>query len=132
MKCKSCGLEKDPSLFYVSNKSRCKDCVKESVKSNRKENIEHYREYDRVSGNRQPESYAGDYRQKYPNKYSAHILVGNSLRDGKLERKPCESCGRSDTVHAHHDDYLKPLDVRWLCAAHHRQWHVEHGQALNA
>jgi len=40
-------------------------------------------------------------------------------------------CGSSEYIHAHHDDYDKPLDVRWLCAAHHKQWHDENGEAKN-
>jgi hypothetical protein len=34
----------------------------------------------------------------------------------------CEVCGEAATA-AHHDDYSKPLDVRYLCAAHHTDWH---------
>ena len=40
----------------------------------------------------------------------------------KLERKPCEIC-YSLPVIAHHKDYSKPLDVVFLCIAHHRAWH---------
>jgi len=40
----------------------------------------------------------------------------------KLERQPCEVCGDLN-VHAHHDDYSKPLDVRWLCRSHHGAVH---------
>jgi hypothetical protein len=29
------------------------------------------------------------------------------------------------------DDYLKPLSVRWLCTAHHAQWHDENGEGVN-
>ena len=28
-------------------------------------------------------------------------------------------------VVAHHDDYSKPLDVRWLCRSHHMQLHAD-------
>ena len=48
MLCKSCLQEKVQSEFYVSNKSRCKACIKASVRANRLEKIEHYRSYDRA------------------------------------------------------------------------------------
>lgn len=45
-----------------------------------------------------------------------------AIRSGRLVRQPCEVCG-DDQVDAHHDDYDKPLDVRWLCRKHHRAAH---------
>lgn len=41
-----------------------------------------------------------------------------AIKDGTLIRKPCEVCG-DEKVDGHHDDYSKPLDVRWLCRKHH-------------
>jgi hypothetical protein len=41
-----------------------------------------------------------------------------ALRDHELCPKECEVCGNPKTQ-GHHDDYSKPLDVRWLCAKHH-------------
>ncbi len=41
-----------------------------------------------------------------------------ALRLGHLQRKPCEVCGSPDSE-KHHDDYDKPLEVRWLCRKHH-------------
>ena len=58
-----------------------------------------------------------------PLKYSAHILVYGALKRGILIRKDCEKCGKS--AQAHHDDYFKPLDVRWLCRSHHMQHHSD-------
>lgn len=44
-------------------------------------------------------------------------------RRGKLSPEPCEVCGVED-VEMHHDDYDKPLDVRWLCRQHHSDLHA--------
>jgi ribosome-binding protein aMBF1 (putative translation factor) len=41
---------------------------------------------------------------------------------GRLVPEPCEVCG-TETVEAHHDDYDKPLEVRWLCRRHHSEVH---------
>lgn len=54
-----------------------------------------------------------------PEKRAAHKAVEKALRNGKLERQPCE-CGCDRKVQAHHDDYFKPLEVRWLCHEAHR------------
>lgn len=64
------------------------------------------------------------FMQNNPKKRAAHIAVGNALRDGRIISAPCEVCG-NPSAQAHHDDYNKPLDVRWLCTTHHAQWHKE-------
>lgn len=57
-------------------------------------------------------------------KRKAHAMAGNAIRDGRLIRQPCEVCGKTK-VDAHHDDYSKPLEVRWLCRRHHADVHLE-------
>lgn len=56
--------------------------------------------------------------------------VIKSLRIGNIARLPCEVCG-AEKVDAHHDDYSKPLEVRWLCRRHHRLHHARFGAGLN-
>lgn len=63
-----------------------------------------------------------NWRRQNPNKYAAHIAVQRALSQGKLMKQPCEVCG-AEVVDAHHDDYSKPLKVRWLCRTHHTRLH---------
>lgn len=49
-------------------------------------------------------------------------IVNNAVSSGKIKKQPCEVCG-AELVEAHHDDYNKPLEVRWLCKKHHTEWH---------
>lgn len=135
--CKKCLVEKPKSEFYGHQKTtdrlqgKCKECSKSLAIANRLAKLDHYREYDRIRGNRLPDGYQQEYRSEFPNKYRAHTMVGNAIKAGNLFKEPCEECGSDDSLHAHHDDYAKPLNVRWLCAAHHRQWHVANGEAAN-
>ena len=46
------------------------------------------------------------------------------VKRGVLPLSPCEKCGSLD-VNAHHDDYTKPLQVRWMCVPCHQQHHRE-------
>jgi len=41
---------------------------------------------------------------------------------GLLKPRPCETCGFFVTE-MHHDDYDKPLEVRWLCRKCHLAFH---------
>ena len=60
----------------------------------------------------------------------ARSAVTCAKRSGRLVVQPCERCGTTSGVDAHHEDYTKPLDVRWLCKAHHRERHVELGTPI--
>ena len=54
----------------------------------------------------------------------ARDKTNREINSGRLVRQPCEVCGSVPT-HAHHDDYEKPLDVRWLCRSHHVEHHAK-------
>lgn len=56
-------------------------------------------------------------------KKEAYRVYHRALRQGELTRKPCEVCGNPKT-HGHHEDYSKPLEVRWLCETHHGETRV--------
>lgn len=135
-KCFKCNIKKSLKDFYAhpempdGHVNKCKKCNKKDVASHRIKNIDKIRAYDRDRGLRQPKEYFKNYNKKYPNAHLAITKVNNFVRDGKLKKKKCEICNSVKVV-AHHDDYLKPLEVRWMCQAHHKQWHVKNGEGLN-
>lgn len=148
--CKGCGLEKDPTLYYESNKSTCKECVKKRNRENRAEKLGYYREYDKAramnpervkarkdyletdTGRGVKRKASEKYIQNNPKKRKAHIIIGNAVRDGKIVKASrCEVCGSDSALTGHHDDYDLPLEVRWLCAKCHIAWHKENGEGLN-
>lgn len=55
-------------------------------------------------------------------KLRARRAVSHAIKSGTLVRKPCEVC-KATKVDGHHDDYKKPLSVRWLCKQHHSDVH---------
>jgi len=63
--------------------------------------------------------------------HNAHAKVQAALRIGALVRpESCEACQSpwdkaipKTKPLAHHDDYNKPLEVRWLCTKCHYAWH---------
>lgn len=63
------------------------------------------------------------YRDLPPEMRHAHDAVDWAVHKGRLIRQPCEVCGAEDLIVAHHDDYSKPLEVRWLCRQHHADVH---------
>lgn len=77
-----------------------------------RQNIESIRAYDRVRG--------GSDVRGTPAKRRARQAAYVHHRDAQ----PCERCGASN-AQRHHDDYMKPLAVRWLCPKHHGEAHRE-------
>lgn len=135
--CFKCASVKPLSDFYShpmmadGHVNKCKECNKKDVRENRKKKVEYYREYDKERGNRQGISYLKEYRKRFPKKWAAHKIVRFAIKCGYTTKSPCEKCGCSEKTHAHHDDYHKPLEIRWLCPACHRAWHDENGEAAN-
>ena len=131
--CFKCGETKSIADFYAHPKmsdghlGKCKICTKKDVRTNYKNHHAHFIRYE-LERNKTEKRKAQhttltiNQRSKYPDRYRANTAVGNAIRDGELTKKPCEVCGQAK-VEAHHDDYSKPLDVRWLCHYHHREHH---------
>lgn len=112
--------------------TKCKECHKASVKI-AYENANGRVSYERSRlSNPERKAKNADYvrnsRRRNPQKYKARTAVGNAVRDGRLTRLPCQVCGSTVRVQAHHHDYGKPLDVEWLCFQHHRE--DEHGHKV--
>lgn len=144
--CFKCKEVKPITEFYAhpamgdGRLNKCKECTRADVRDNYLANIERYREYERgraslphrVEARKEyaqtPEGREAfkrsnrRWQERNPIKRKAQVLAGNAIRDGRLAKQPCEVCGNSK-AQAHHDDYGKPLDVRWLCTKHHAEWH---------
>lgn len=80
---------------------------------------------------RRPERHAElarDYRRRHPEKVIAQNRLNYAVRKGLIQRKPCEACGTTEKVHAHHHSYEPEhwYDVRWLCYVCHK---LEHNDA---
>lgn len=73
------------------------------------------------------------HESKYPNRKLARQMARNAIRAGILVRpSACELLGlighvqdHAGAIEAHHDDYSKPLEVRWLCKACHTRHSLE-------
>lgn len=128
-----CGEIKPLSAFYKHKQmadgylNKCKECTKKDVSDNYRSNIDHYIEYEhkrsKISERKEKSlEYQKKRRALNKDKYYAHFSVNNAIRDGRLKKQPCEVCGNKNTE-AHHDDYSKPLEVKWLCRKHHLEIH---------
>jgi len=60
-------------------------------------------------------------------RYKIRQATRYAIRRGYIIQKPCEVCGEIK-VEAHHDDYNKPFDVRFLCQKHHLEHHINEGR----
>lgn len=67
-------------------------------------------------------SFQVTYRKKFPERRRAHCLVEYALKNGSLKKMPCVKCGNQKSE-AHHEDYSKPLEVKWLCRPCHLKEH---------
>jgi hypothetical protein len=135
--CSKCGEIKSLSAFY-NRTNKCKECTKQGVRLNRLNNVEYYRNYDKIRNSSQVRinknsEYTKYYRLEFPEKYKAHTSVNNALRDKRLvSYSNCECCGDSKDIHAHHSSYSEEMHliVTWLCAICHSKLHRDFDNLL--
>jgi hypothetical protein len=54
----------------------------------------------------------------------ARAALKRAVRQGKIVRPTaCSACPSTIRIQAHHADYSRPLDVRWLCSLCHGKEH---------
>lgn len=65
-------------------------------------------------------------RPEYQLKSAARNMVLAAIKMGTIEKGPCNACGATEEVQAHHADYARPLEVEWLCRPCHQKHHHPH------
>lgn len=139
LKCNACGVDKPYEEFNKKiaegplepwNLRRCKECAhNEYVK---RYGVPARRAALNASSNswkeRNPDRHAElarEYRRRHPEKVIAQNRLNYAVRRGIVQRKPCEVCGTTEKVHAHHHSYAPEhwYDVQWLCFVCHKLEH---------
>lgn len=134
-KCKSCGGVKEISEFYIWNINLCKNCVNIKKAARRVLHFAELRIKERLRrrcrgvtdlDKRRRQGREADHRARARNpefmrlKKKVRWLVSCAVKRGDLIKPDsCQECGNIGEIEAHHDDYNRPLDVRWLCLECH-------------
>lgn len=113
--CPTCETEKPLAEYHFDKRGypigRCKECMKANDRT--PERRAYRTEWNRQNRKNNPLAL---FKQR------VNHLTRFAVKLGLLTPQPCEVCGDWD-VHAHHTDYRKPLEVRWLCQKHHATLH---------
>lgn len=128
-RCVKCGETKPLEDFYRKKSSsdgrwsECKDCTKARKREYERNNRDKVNARKRRSRQRNIDTHRKAYqrrvreqRAQFPERRRANIAVRRAIDKGQLSRPAtCEDCGAGGKIDAHHDDYDKRLEVRWLC-----------------
>ena len=134
--CFKCKTEKERSEFYKHSQmgdgllGKCKDCTKKDSHERHLVKLQDpewaIKERKRQREKEERRRRAGKvkkYKQANSKRPKANIDLSNAVRTGKIQRKPCQVCGK-EKAQGHHEDYSKSLDVVWLCTRHHADRHI--------
>lgn len=124
--CRRCGVERPLTEFNRNRRERdgmqrtCRKCQLEVNRDWRERNPEKARAASRRYQARHPAPRASsrDVRR-------VHSALARAVRAGTvLKPSACSVCSSNGRIEAHHEDYGKPLEVRWLCPRCHQRVHA--------
>lgn len=125
--CSNCGPKPEADFYRIRGylMSRCKSCwnkkVKEFCRTDRGRAMRR-RITKKYRNTPQGKSTLEQSKKRNRKKILARGRLNSAIRRKKLERLPCEVCGA--VAEGHHENYDKPLEVRWLCTKHHHEAHL--------
>lgn len=112
--CVRCGVEKDSDLFCTGKPRLCLECHRISSRNHRKSD----------KGRATIQAYSKKRYQRTSDKSLARAKLRQAVEKGLIVKpQVCEDCPRAYGIEGHHDDYSKPLEVRWLCKMCHLVTH---------
>lgn len=139
--CRDCQKQQNNDyrlLNYEKELSRCREKDKKYILNGKRAEwtdnwrktekgqafLKEYKETYRLRKNELARVRLKSKRQEpeYKYKHNCRGLTAYAIKTGILTRQPCAVCG-AKKAQAHHDDYSKPLEVRWLCSKHHAELH---------
>ena len=132
--CKKCGVKQDIGQFqkvrsrhsgeFKYRSGTCRLCKTEYFRDWREKNGHITSRRSSIKwGKNNPEKVIESSKRwgkKNQGKKNIHHKVQRAVKKGIIVKASnCENCGADGMLHGHHDDYSKPLKVRWLCPACH-------------
>lgn len=148
--CRRCGEDKPIEQFTKAQRCKfgrahtCRACTaaiaQEWAEKNRAQSREIKRKWRSNNPQKQRTSEASyrdshrddirarsrNYEKKNLDKKRCHKMVHYAIDRGRMVRPTsCPKCGKQKDIHAHHEDYSKPLEVQWLCSTCHVRLHKE-------
>ena len=133
-------LERGQLPFGEGRRPTCYECgaIKENPLHGYCNSCHAAKDRARRAINKQSSVFVKEERQKhlqrsksdpiYTYKKTIRHITNKYIKMGILVRQSCEVCKSDKKADAHHDDYNKPLEVRWLCRKHHNEHHRIYGE----
>lgn len=133
MICTKCNLEKPKHLFNKSSRHTsgmcpwCKVCESKRKTAWKLNNPKKAVEYAIKFRNENRSSVYAKNKEYEKNNHAAKLAkmaVRRAIIKGVLIRpKKCSLCPKKENIEAHHENYSKQLDVKWVCKSCHRKIH---------
>ena len=135
-RCSACGTFKSRHEFSVDRRaadglnSRCKVCYNAYMRAYQAAHRAERKAADERHYAKHRDTILRRHRRwdaEHPLAVAARSAVSGAVHAGRLVKPDsCEQCGWSGLwLDAHHDDYTRPLSVRWLCRSCHRLLHYQ-------
>lgn len=112
--------------YYQKHREKRLDAKRKQYLRERESILEKAKDYFKRNKKRiyayRKNRYAFD-RLGFKSKMLCRAELRKAILKGIVNKIPCEICGSIVNLHGHHEDYNKPLEVRWLCRKHHFECH---------